>query len=46
MVLTPALRRKIAGDESFEWIPLKQLDHVTLSGPHKRWIAEILGQQD
>ena len=21
---------------------LKQLEHITLSGPHKRWIAEIL----
>ena len=40
---TPALRKKAARDESLEWVPLKQLDQVTLSGPHRRWIAEILG---
>ncbi len=40
--LTPALRKKIAADESLEWVPLAQLDQVTLSGPHKRWIGELL----
>jgi A/G-specific adenine glycosylase len=39
---TAGLRQKIASHDSLEWVPLSQLDQVTLSGPHKRWIAEIL----
>jgi A/G-specific adenine glycosylase len=38
---TAALLKRVARDAHFEWVPLAQLDHVTLSGPHKRWIAEI-----
>ena len=46
IALTPALRKKIAGNPSLEWVPLKALDRVTLSGPHKRWIAEISARSD
>ena len=42
--LTPALRQLVALSESLEWIPLKQLDRVTLSGPHRRWIEEMLSR--
>lgn len=38
---TSALRKRVNGDESLEWVPLDELDRVTLSGPHKRWIAEL-----
>jgi A/G-specific adenine glycosylase len=41
---TGPLLKRIAKDEALEWVPLKQLDHVTLSGPHRRWIGEILGK--
>lgn len=41
---TAALRASIAQDDSLEWVPLKQLDRVILSGPHKRWIGELLGR--
>ncbi len=27
------------------WIPLAQLDAITLSGPHRRWINEILSKR-
>ena len=40
--LTPALRKRISKSGSLEWVPLKQLDRITLSGPHKRWIRELL----
>jgi A/G-specific adenine glycosylase len=40
--LTPALRKRIAANAALEWVPLAQLDHVTLSGPHRRWLAELL----
>ncbi len=39
---TGSLLKHIAKDEALEWVPLKQLDHVTLSGPHRRWIRELL----
>ena len=38
---TPALLKAIGKDEGLEWISLEQLDRVTLSGPHRRWIAEL-----
>lgn len=41
---TDALRRRLARDPHFEWVPLAQLDRVTLSGPHRRWIAELNGR--
>ncbi len=37
-----ALRRRAAQDHSLEWVPLAQLDRITLSGPHRRWLAEII----
>ncbi len=39
---TPALRKTVAGNNSLEWVPLPELDRVTLSGPHRRWIRELL----
>jgi A/G-specific adenine glycosylase len=41
---TSALRVLVARSDSLEWVPLKRLDHVTLSGPHRRWIAELLNR--
>jgi A/G-specific adenine glycosylase len=41
----PALLKRIAGDASLEWVPVKQLDDVTLSGPHRRWIGELLASR-
>jgi len=31
--------------ETTRWVPLVQLSQVPLSGPHKRWIQQILEQQ-
>lgn len=30
--------------ESFFWQPLDELDAVTISGPHRRWIGELLSE--
>ncbi|MBI5423349.1 MAG: A/G-specific adenine glycosylase [Opitutae bacterium] len=38
-----SLRKRIAADGALEWVARSELDRVTLSGPHKRWIAELLG---
>ena len=24
------------------WVPLAEIDSITLSGPHRRWIGELL----
>lgn len=37
-----ALRQRIAADGTLEWIARDELDRITLSGPHKRWIDELL----
>lgn len=42
---TPALRRRAGGNELLEWVPVKKLDQVTLSGPHRRWIQELLAKR-
>jgi A/G-specific adenine glycosylase len=39
---TAALLNRIAKNKSLEWVPLPRLDRVTLSGPHKRWIEELM----
>ena len=37
-----AATAKHAGGAELVWVPLAQLDDVTLSGPHRRWVREIL----
>lgn len=39
---TPALVKQIDANEALEWAPVDGLERVTLSGPHKRWINELL----
>jgi A/G-specific adenine glycosylase len=41
---TVALLNRVTKDSALEWISLKKLDAITLSGPHKRWINEILNR--
>ncbi len=38
----PAPRGKLPAD--LVWIPVGELENITLSGPHRRWVAEILAQ--
>jgi A/G-specific adenine glycosylase len=39
----PAPRRKLNGE--LVWVPLAKLDAIILSGPHRRWVAEILAKR-
>ena len=39
--MPPPPERRILGPE-LVWVPLAQLDAITLSGPHRRWVTEIL----
>ncbi|MFT3828700.1 MAG: A/G-specific adenine glycosylase [Opitutaceae bacterium] len=43
---THALPAALVGSPSLHWIALAELDRVTLSGPHRRWVAEILAARD
>ncbi len=38
----PAPRSKLPGE--LLWVPLDEIDSVTLSGPHRRWIDEIVAR--
>ena len=40
---TPAPRKKLGPE--LVWVPFAQLDAVTLSGPHRRWVTEILARR-
>lgn len=40
--LNPAERRELTKRATLRWIPLAELDRITLSGPHRRWITELL----
>jgi len=42
--LTAKLDRIIKADEAYIWVPFDEIEKITLSGPHKRWIAEVRGQ--
>ena len=33
-------------DDGLVWIPVADLDSVTLSGPHRRWVGEILAARE
>lgn len=35
-----------AAEVSLHWVPLAELERVTLSGPHRRWVRELLSRTD
>lgn len=37
-----ALEETVAADESLFWQPLDALEEVTFTGPHRKWLAELL----
>lgn len=40
--LTPELEATIRRDAALHWIALETLEAITLSGPHRRWVRELL----
>ncbi len=42
--VAPPLRSKLSG--GLVWVPLANLEALTLSGPHRRWVGEILRVTD
>ncbi len=38
----PAQELPARGDEGLVWVPAAELDGITLSGPHRRWVRELL----
>jgi A/G-specific adenine glycosylase len=43
LTLTPTLNTE---SPDLHWIALDQLDSITLSGPHRRWVNELIEQPD
>ena len=43
VLLRPAPKAKCAPD--LVWVPLAELNTITLSGPHRRWVGEILARR-
>lgn len=37
-----AMREVLTSDSHLKWIPLQQIDRTQLSGPHRRWIKQLL----
>jgi A/G-specific adenine glycosylase len=40
----PAPRGKLAA--GLRWVPVADLDALALSGPHRRWVAELLRSRE
>ncbi len=40
---TLEILKTIEGQTNIEWIAISKLNSITLSGPHKRWINELIG---
>jgi len=40
--LTAEQRHRLTANAALRWVPWTDLDLITLSGPHRRWIAEIV----
>lgn len=40
--VSPVFIERLKTHNNLEWIALKNLSQITLSGPHKRWINELL----
>jgi A/G-specific adenine glycosylase len=40
--LTHRQRRALAANPALHWVPHAKLDRIVLSGPHRRWVEELL----
>lgn len=40
--VAPPPRGKLSFDSELVWVPLSELDSISLSGPHRRWVGAIL----
>lgn len=41
----PRARGKSGTNPGLRWVPLDELSQITLSGPHRRWVTEILASR-
>lgn len=39
---TAALKRRLLAVPNLHWVDVRHLDTITLSGPHRRWVRELL----
>lgn len=40
--LTQKLKSRVNRDDDLHWLPIKKIHTITLSGPHRKWISELL----
>lgn len=40
--LSKTPHHQLFGGSTLHWIPIEKLDTITLSGPHRRWVTELL----
>lgn len=45
LIPSSAQLKRLAFEKNVDWIALNRLDDVVLSGPHRRWIKELLGKE-
>lgn len=43
---TSGIRQQVARSAALQWVALSKLNTITLSGPHKRWIPELLPKRN
>lgn len=41
---TPELEQRVASNASLYWQPVDELDAIVLTGPHRKWLAELMRQ--
>ncbi len=41
----PPAQKALPDDSGLEWIPLDQLPAITLSGPHRKWVEELVAAE-
>ena len=42
VAVTASFLKKVAERQDVQWVPFPQLEAITLSGPHRRWIQELM----
>lgn len=43
--LSAKLKKRLSGDIDHHWINLDNLDEITMNGPHRKWLSQILAKQ-
>ena len=42
---SPAIEKFVGGEETLFWQPVGELDAITLTGPHRKWLSDLLNSK-